>query len=298
MGELGARAGHLFIRKWFGIAAFLIPMLMFLMGFRVLFRFSIISIGRSIRHSIFLFYWLPLALALLFNNSTVLSGQLGSFLYRTSEALLHTAGTALLVITSALIYLAVSFNLTIDRITGLFKKSAVDTDKESEWTTPEEMELEKDVTITTNELDLAAVRAAESANKRSLEVDESLDETPLPITDEVNKEASSTSAPEDENVEFQIEEVAAEEEVGEAIDEEMENYDPTLDLSFYKHPPIDLLEQHGSTEVKVDREELESNKNRIVQTLSNYNIDIDKIKATIGPTVTLFGQSLNIIVGG
>ena len=61
-----------------------------------------------------------------------------------------------------------------------------------------------------------------------------------------------------------------------------------LDLSFYKHPPIDLLEQHGDNEVTVDREELESNKNRIVQTLSNYNIDIDKIKATIGPTVTLY----------
>lgn len=288
MGGLGAIVGRVFIYKGFGIAAFLFPIILFLTGFRVLFRFSILSIRKTIRHSIFLLYWLPLSTALLFNNGSDASGSVGSFLNRLLGDLIGTAGTSLLVVASALIYLAVSFNLTIDRITSLFKKSDVGTDKETDWTTPEEMELEKDVTITTNELDLAAAREAESATETSMEIDESVDETPLPITDEVKKEASSTSAPEDENVEFQIEEVAAEEEVGEAVDEEMENYDPTLDLSFYKHPPIDLLEQHGSTEVKVDREELESNKNRIVQTLSNYNIDIDKIKATIGPTVTLY----------
>lgn len=67
-----------------------------------------------------------------------------------------------------------------------------------------------------------------------------------------------------------------------------EDYDPTLDLSNYQYPPLDLLEEHSSGNPKVTQEELEENKNKIVETLRNYKIEIIKIKATIGPTVTLY----------
>lgn len=67
-----------------------------------------------------------------------------------------------------------------------------------------------------------------------------------------------------------------------------EDYDPTLDLSNYQYPPLELLEEHSSGNPKVTQEELEENKNRIVETLRNYKIEIIKIKATIGPTVTLY----------
>lgn len=70
--------------------------------------------------------------------------------------------------------------------------------------------------------------------------------------------------------------------------QEFGEYDPKLDLSDYELPPLDLLVDHGSGELTVTKEELEANKNRIVETLSHYNIGIDKIKATIGPTVTLY----------
>lgn len=65
-------------------------------------------------------------------------------------------------------------------------------------------------------------------------------------------------------------------------------YDPKLELSTYKFPPLDLLKDYGDGTATVDRNELEANKNRIVETLKNYSITIDKIKATIGPTVTLY----------
>ncbi|WP_253187524.1 DNA translocase FtsK, partial [Mucilaginibacter polytrichastri] len=65
-------------------------------------------------------------------------------------------------------------------------------------------------------------------------------------------------------------------------------FDPKLDLSGYKYPPLDLLENYGSNKISVDAGELEANKNKIVATLNHYNIEIDKIKATIGPTVTLY----------
>ena len=82
-------------------------------------------------------------------------------------------------------------------------------------------------------------------------------------------------------------EVLSEEQI-EAKLKEFGEYDPTLDLSDYELPPLDLLVDHGSGELTVTKEELEANKNRIVETLSHYNIGIDKIKATIGPTVTLY----------
>ncbi|RYE13541.1 MAG: DNA translocase FtsK, partial [Sphingobacteriales bacterium] len=65
-------------------------------------------------------------------------------------------------------------------------------------------------------------------------------------------------------------------------------YDPKLDLASYQYPPLDLLENYGSNKISVNSEELEANKNKIVETLNHYNIEIDKIKATIGPTVTLY----------
>ncbi len=66
------------------------------------------------------------------------------------------------------------------------------------------------------------------------------------------------------------------------------DFDPKLELSNYKFPPLDLLKDYGENSNNVDRDELEANKKRIVDTLANYNIAIDKIKATIGPTVTLY----------
>ncbi|WP_121357107.1 FtsK/SpoIIIE family DNA translocase [Flavisolibacter nicotianae] len=65
-------------------------------------------------------------------------------------------------------------------------------------------------------------------------------------------------------------------------------YEPTLDLRDYKYPTVDLLEQHGSERIVQDPAELEANKNQIINTLKNYDITIQKISATVGPTVTLY----------
>jgi len=65
-------------------------------------------------------------------------------------------------------------------------------------------------------------------------------------------------------------------------------YDPKLDLSGYQHPSLELLKDYGSGKIAINPQELEANKNRIVETLRNYSIEIEQIKATIGPTVTLY----------
>ncbi len=66
------------------------------------------------------------------------------------------------------------------------------------------------------------------------------------------------------------------------------NYDPTLDLSRYQFPTLELLNDYGQAKAQVTKEELEANKDRIVETLGHYGISIASIKATIGPTVTLY----------
>lgn len=79
-----------------------------------------------------------------------------------------------------------------------------------------------------------------------------------------------------------------EEKKSDALVEQFGDYDPKLDLSSYRYPHIELLENYGSNKISVNADELEANKNKIVETLNHYNIEIDKIKATIGPTVTLY----------
>ena len=84
-----------------------------------------------------------------------------------------------------------------------------------------------------------------------------------------------------------IEEILDDKEINKKV-KDFGEYDPTLDLSKYKLPSIDLLVNHGGSAIEVNQEELEANKNNIVDTLNNYKIEISKIKATIGPTVTLY----------
>ena len=115
------------------------------------------------------------------------------------------------------------------------------------------------------------------------------------IEEEIELEPIVFNTPKDDVVEsddLEIENIKEEVELSEdQIDQKVQEfgeYDPTLDLSRYELPNIDLLEAHGTGTLAVDKDELEANKNRIVETLNHYKIEISKIKATIGPTVTLY----------
>ena len=114
------------------------------------------------------------------------------------------------------------------------------------------------------------------------------DDEEAPDTEEGHKLAvvndkDSVQKEESDEPEFTID--ANEEE---AKAKKAEHYDPTLDLASYKYPPLTLLNDYSNTSVKVSQQELQANKDRIVETLTNFNIGISSIKATIGPTVTLY----------
>lgn len=117
------------------------------------------------------------------------------------------------------------------------------------------------------------------------------DESEEEMEVEVAIEETAAKTEQDDLIDFDIEEGQGDEDISDEereTDDGMPDYDPLLDLSRYQHPPINLLADHGDGNIQVEREELEENKNNIVRTLNNYNIGISKIKATIGPTVTLY----------
>jgi S-DNA-T family DNA segregation ATPase FtsK/SpoIIIE len=129
------------------------------------------------------------------------------------------------------------------------------------------------------DLPAAAAKAGPLNTRPDLELD----------FDDVSAMSDTLNNPSDDNGGLAKIPVAPESQI-EAIklEDEMEPYDPTLDLSRYKFPTIDLLLEYADQKVEVDRSELEANKDQIIATLLNYKIEITKIRATIGPTVTLY----------
>ncbi len=285
MGKLGALVAERFIYHWFGIASFLFPFFFLIAGLRVLLRKSVISIPRTIRHSLFFLYMVPLSMGFLFAENFVLSGGLGYQLNRWTSSLIGNAGTGLLLAFLCVVYGAIVFNLSVDRLRELFARKPKDEEPETEET----FAPVADVTVKTNELDLTdkPVAVQEPLTEEPIDIEEPEEDDFEPVV--VQKPLTVEQTSDSENVQFEIETATVQEEtVDEKDGEDMGEYDPTLDLSHYKKPGLDLLESYGKGEISVDQEELEMNKNRIVSTLKNYNIDIDRIKATIGPTVTLY----------
>ena len=289
MGKIGAIVAEKFVHSWFGISAFLFPFLFLLIGFQVMFRKALLPIAKSLKHSLFFLYFVPLAMGYLFTENANLSGSLGFQLNRWTNSLIGSAGTAMLLLFLTVVYVAVVFNFSVDAVKSLLAKKESDSSEEQEET-DEEFEPVADITVKTNELDLS--KEEETAPEPKPEAEEEPEKELELETSEPEPNSTQKITQEDEessDVAFEVEKsVVKEEVVDENEGEDMGAYDPTLDLSHYKKPTLDLLEAYGKGEVSVDKEELEMNKNKIVSTLKNYNIEIERIKATIGPTVTLY----------
>lgn len=111
-------------------------------------------------------------------------------------------------------------------------------------------------------------------------------EPEIPVAEIKNKRETQAN-----DLELEIKTVPATTEEELEVEKKLENlapYEPTLDLKNYKYPTLDLLETHGSERIIQDPAELDNNKNQIIATLRNYSIEIQKISATVGPTVTLY----------
>ncbi|MEJ6735872.1 MAG: DNA translocase FtsK 4TM domain-containing protein [Flavobacteriales bacterium] len=311
LGKLGAYVAHQFIFNGFGIASFLFVFLSFILGFRILFKSNLLPLGKSFKYTLFSIIWLSIAFNYILPSSPILSGSFGFQTNLWLNSIVGGVGILLFLILTALVFSVLNFNISFNLFpTKNDAISEVDSDEEtiqtsynqatSETYLDPNSENSTEETYSASEPILEPITSAETeedeetSNPLTVETNNNITEEdviPLSIETPAHEEEAGKSA--GENLELSIEEPIIKEEVlsDREVDSKVKDfgeYDPKLDLASYKLPSIDLLKDFGSTSKKVTPEELEANKNKIVETLSNYKIKIASIKATIGPTVTLY----------
>lgn len=302
LGKLGAGIAHQFIHRWFGLAAFIIPWLLILLGLRLSLNFKRLPLNRSLATSLFFLIWLPTAFATLIPFQKHWAGALGYFFNQWLQSLAGGLGSIMVLAISLLLFLSIRFKWTSETLINFFQKFIKEAKTENDNVADE-----KEAIIADHAEDIVPQKEQaapsfdlvddfEEENEDSKEEDNELPEPILkeePTSLELETESTTEEAEsEEDNTDFEIEQKEEEEalsakELNRKV-KEFGEYDPTLDLSRFKLPTLDLLKDFGSTNITINEEELSENKNKIVNTLNNYKIEIAKIKATIGPTVTLY----------
>ncbi|MBN1185924.1 MAG: DNA translocase FtsK 4TM domain-containing protein [Bacteroidales bacterium] len=287
-GKVGAYFSNIFIGNLFGIASFGFPFLLIIIGFRLL-NVRLLPLRKTIRIVVIGGIILSVTLGFLFGSSNGffpcgLGGGHGFFIAKWLESFLGTTGTAILITFIWTAFFIFSSKATAHKLKRIFiqifKNSHLDNHKnkadEDEGISfvdnnlTYESENFKDIPLTQTDESFEVITTNE----------ESVDQVPAENSKDIDNES---------NIELTVNKTDEEELVDEDFQlEPMEDYDPTLELSHYKIPPLDLLKEYKFDNSPVTNDELERNKNKIVETLGNYKIDIIKIRATIGPTVTLY----------
>ncbi|MCB0470509.1 MAG: DNA translocase FtsK, partial [Flavobacteriaceae bacterium] len=214
----------------------------------------------------------------------VLGGTIGFEINSFLQDYLGKIGTSLLLLFGLITYLATRFRVTVQSFKSLFKKLKKEVTEEiSEFNETETS------SVVDNNLTAEAEEIKTVFNLEEEETTEDLEPQivkPTVTAPEVDKPDYSDIAIEVE--ESKEEEVTDTNQLSKKLVEDFGEFDPTLELGKYQFPPLDLLKKYDSEGITINQEELEENKNRIVDTLNNYKIGIASIKATIGPTVTLY----------
>ncbi len=315
MGKVGASFSVQFMNRWFGITSLLFPIILGLAGLKLL---KIKS--PKFRKTTFKLLVGIVLFSLVFGFSfgttggflgSGLGGAHGLFVSKWIVTFLGKIGTAFL-----LIFLVIAYSIyvypnslhlynrfihylveSLKRKPKPIPEKVLDdsTDQHSAEKEPEPLKPDSIEQVESGKV-AEVVNLDPEDDIESADEDEILPGEEKPVNEPVfdlddtkaRHQVEAVIAPDREgDVELTIESVK-EQEADSSIIQGNDQFDPTLDLSSYQKPPIELLEEYKNQESPVTNEELIANKNKIVETLANYKIQIDKIKATIGPTVTLY----------
>ncbi|MBD1427258.1 FtsK/SpoIIIE family DNA translocase [Sphingobacterium arenae] len=313
LGKLGALLANQFIYKWFGIASFLFTFILFIVGYKFLYRKSLLPVWKTIIYSATAIIYLSVTLGFLQDFLTdsphILEGKFGYWTNQLLKIQIGSTGIAALLAFAYLAILILIYNLDL-KWTWASKKTDEDeevADEEDNFDTF----ANKSNTIS-NVARNTAHRPIETAIEDESLLNESFEsqsQAPLVqnIPDEpqrnneheitftvdtpeiIDRPVDSKQEPVTNGPVLSVEKVVEEKAItANDLVAEFGEYDPKLDLSGYQYPTLDLLKEYGSGKITINQQELEANKNRIVETLRNYSIEIEHIKATIGPTVTLY----------
>jgi len=316
LGKLGALLANQFIYEWFGIASFLFIGIFFVIGYRLLFKVKLLPLDKAFGYGFFLLLFISICIGyfhgFIIDYPHFIEGEFGFWSNKMFAAQVGSAGVGAFLLFVGLTALIIAFNL--DFKLPERKKKITLYKEDEDYLASEDDALEEDETTDEEMPDFnrnhlkdqppTNTRTHGNPDERlsqNLEVKPKLrEEEPavtkgpafeletLPIIEETKESYPVNEIREVPNL--TVEKIKEEKPLTTAntLVEQFGQYDPKLDLSGYQYPHLDLLKDYGSGKIVVNNEELEANKDKIVETLSNYNIEIDKIKATIGPTVTLY----------
>ncbi len=294
IGWTGRHLATFFVEQLFGIGSVLFAVLFFIYGFKVLFKHSLVPIVRFTIHSVIVMFLLSLILAIVllpFEDYINLAGNIGLQTYLAGQYYLGKIGVVIFVFFLVVLYLTLMFNISF----SLPKREKRERAKESPGG--------EEVADRYNTVEFAVEGEQEDDFASPPEPQESLEEQDKEENEAEESDgfeevqARAGEPKEQEEVELLVEKpkeekILSEKKIADIKDGDHigveEAFDPRLELPHYQYPGIELLKTYEHANAAVEKEELEQNKQKIVDTLNNYKIEIVKIKATIGPTVTLY----------
>jgi S-DNA-T family DNA segregation ATPase FtsK/SpoIIIE len=291
LGKIGASMSHSLINDGFGVAAVYLPLLLFFTGLLVFFKGGLKRIRKYWFWGLLGMLWLSITLGFFFPNNPIFGGVVGFELNNYLQQFLGKTGLLLSLLFLLVSYMVIRFKLTPELV-----KSNLVKNKDEALIDAEPIAA---TDLTNSNVDDKKEDKNEDEFKSPLELSlENLTAIstvpPNYLEDEYDLEDDSDFVPElkpESDVAIAVEKIVEENRVDENLSNQLVKdfgeFDPTLELGNYKFPTLNLLRDYNES-ISVDQEELEANKNRIVETLNNYKIGIDRIKATVGPTVTLY----------
>jgi len=289
-GKTGAFLSEYIINRGFGIISFLFIYILVVTAFQLLKR-PFVKYFKTICLSFILIFWFSLFFGLFssvfdLDGYLYLGGENGLYMSSWLSSMFGVIGVSLLLLLSLFLIAFLGTETFILILKKLFsrknREEENDTFENEESPVEEETQISKQITENNQ---IKTVFNPDDENKKG-------NDDPLEIISSVSSDSHEEEISEKENslddLKMTVEHKEEEKVSGKPSDDVVEDYDPTLDLSSYKYPTIDLLDEREVKTADVSNEELISNKNKIVETLRQYKIEITKIRATIGPTITLY----------
>ncbi len=298
LGKFGAWFSHMFIFKLFGLPSFGMIFLLFTYGIKLLADITLFPLLKTTKEVVLIMIWSSLFLGFFAGFVNFLGGSFGYYLNQWLALSLGRLGSFVLLLVLGYLVLVVLYNPNFKAIFArFFNNEEVSVDEYGLNEKNNENVLTNDLKIINNirDEDIQAEAISETVHfDDEIEDDLDFDQSELIITtkkpnEEFNDQDFEIEIPDQtDEVKFSKSDNLSIEVSDSKEFEVSDDFDPTLELSGYLLPSIELLKDYGSGGVSIDKQELEGNKNKIVETLAHYKIDISKIKATVGPTVTLY----------
>ena len=297
MGRYGSKAAHYLIEKWFGVPSILIPIFLLATSIRVM-RIYKVRLHKWFLNCMILMIWLSVFAAFvvqpLFNKSFInFGGQIGLTEVSLIRQRIGTPGVLAILFITAVMYLAYLSDEAISILRKALTSKATQSEDDDDSTELDESKIPPEQLISEEDFEVTAAtpeapfedKAADTATTIEFSDTEPQPEhilkpfeQELPLDIEVSKPEEKMEIIVGKNPE----------EANLVDTRALEPYDPKLDLENYKYPTLDLLKKYNISDSGIDMDEQQQNKNRILKVLSNFGVDISSIKATIGPTITLY----------